>query len=139
MLALLNVTGKLKGRAWVFTDKTLNVGVVQANIGSIRRYPEEYIYQKYFNLTESLLNRVSNLSLIIWPETAFPFELETDPESEDLLKSFILKNKTPLLTGALSGDEDGKYYNGAFFFDSNGKLLGKHRKSILLSLEKIYL
>ncbi len=133
LLVLFNVTGKLKERAWNFTDKTLNVGVVQANIGSIRQYPNEYIYQKYFNLTEDLLNQIDNLELIVWPETAFPFEIETDQRSEYLLKSFILKNKVSLLTGAFSEDEDGKYYNGAFLFDGNGNILGRHRKSILIS------
>ena len=133
VFVFLNVTGKFKGKAWISTDKTFSVGAVQANIGSIRDYPNRYIYQKYFSLTENLLSQISNLDLVVWPETAFPFELETEPGSEHLLKSFILKNQKPLLTGAFSGDGDGKYYNGIFFFDSNGELLGKHRKSILLS------
>ena len=133
LFMFFNITGKFKGKAWSSTDKTLNVGVVQTNIGNIRQYPDSYIYQKYFNLTEDLLSQSDNLDLIIWPETAFPFELDADLRSEYLLKSFILKNKKPLLTGAFSEDKDGKYYNGAFFFDGNGNLLGKHRKSILLS------
>ena len=135
LFVFFNVTGKLKESAWTLTDKTLNVGAVQANIGNIREYPSSYIYQKYFNLTKNLLDKTGagNLDLIIWPETAFPFELETHPESEYLLKSFILENKASLLTGAFSGDKDGKYYNGVFLFDGNGELLGKYRKSILLS------
>ena len=132
LFIFLNVTGKLKGEAWRITDKAFRVGAVQANIGNIQRYPETYIYQKYFNLTENLLNQMSSLDLIVWPETAFPFELETDTRSAGLLKSFILKNKKPLLTGAFSGERDGRNYTALFLFDSDEQLVGKYRKSILV-------
>ena len=135
LIGFFNVTGKIKGEAWTVTDKTLNVGVVQSNIGSVRAYPGDYIYQKYFSLTENLLNQfgVEDIDLVIWPETAFPFRLETSPEHREILKSFILSNEISLLTGAFSGEEDGRYYNGLFLFNKKGNLVGKYRKSILLS------
>ena len=137
LFSFLNVTGKIKERSWTSTDRTFNVGAVQANIGSIREYPSSYIYNKYFDLTENLLNRldldVEDIDLVIWPETAFPLRLGVYPENEDILKSFILSNNISLLTGAFSGEKGGQYYNGLFLFDKKGNLLGKYKKSILLS------
>ena len=142
LFALLNITGKIKQNA-VFADQTFHVGAIQANIGNFEKrqsYSREYfyptIYQQYFDLTESLLKKltIKNLDLIIWPETALPGRLDYDNIYKDHLKQFILKHKTPLLTGGLSENKnDANYYNALFLFNNNGQLLERYRKSYLLA------
>lgn len=149
LFILLNITGKIKQNA-ILTDQTFHVGAIQANIGNFDKHQSyrkrsfyPVIYEQYFNLTESLLNQltINNLDLIIWPETAFPGRL--DAEIYDVhkyqLKQFILKHKTPLLTGAYSGNRnDTNYYNALFFFNNNGQLLERYRKSYLLAFGEYF-
>ncbi len=147
---ILNITGKMKQNTWSDTNKVFHIGAVQANIGNFDKYMAYHntfyypaIYEQYFDLTQSLLNNLSveNLDLIIWPETAFPGQLDhhIDSSHKYRLQHFISQHKTPLLTGSYSSNpQDNKYYNALFFFNPEGLLLERYRKSTLLAFGEYF-
>ena len=148
LLVSLLAIGKLKKNYWSQTDKNLNVTVVQGNIGNFEKlYAEKGlgfqndIILKYFQLTEAALLQFPNTELLVWPESAFPDELDSHyigKRYPQMLIQFLKKIKKPLLTGAYSKDpavgaKRAVDYNGLFLMDENGDQVGAtHRKSRLL-------
>jgi apolipoprotein N-acyltransferase len=69
--------------------------------------------------------------LIIWPETAAPSFLLTDPEFAGLLTGILAQGSTPLLTGSFDKEGD-RVYNAAFLFTPPGELAAVYRKMHLV-------
>lgn len=154
VLIFLNVTGHFKQKAWTGTDQVLHVGAVQANIGNLDRLQIHYghrdaiekAYRSYFQWTDKLLKQAhlkqQSIDLVIWPEAAFPVQLDTYPHIHKLhLRRFISKHQIPILTGGYSGNIDGpqsQYYNAMFLLDQRGQLLKTYRKSILLAFGEYF-
>lgn len=151
VLVALVWTGIKKGEAWKTTDAELKILLVQANIGNNEKRTIEKrvrsghsIVESFFGLTEDGLAANPDTQLVIWPETAYPYIMDSlQKNRHQNLKAFIQKINVPLFTGAFSADPDtstrGNIYNSVFLFDGNGEVLGKpYRKTKLLAFgEKI--
>lgn len=80
---------------------------------------------------ESYLSR----GLILWPETAMPFDLARSPHTRSLM-AMVIEAKMPLLTGA-PGQEAGpgrtrQVYNRVWLLDANGYPAGSYDKEHLV-------
>ncbi len=125
------------------TDLKLKIALIQANIGSLEKVEAKggitnkvrYVIEKYKNLSEKAIKE--NVDLIIWPETAIPFQLVENTWSKEIFE-MVKKCKVPLLSGAYApagkfGERD---YNAAFLLerDSNGDIKTQiYMKNILLA------
>lgn len=75
--------------------------------------------------------------LLLWPETALPFFLETSPALAGRLVQYVEEIKAPLLFGA-PGMESGKrpqdsaVYNRAYLFNPDGRIEGFYDKERLV-------
>ncbi|MBQ9543505.1 MAG: apolipoprotein N-acyltransferase [Clostridia bacterium] len=115
ILAADLVFGALKT---VIVENTVSVTVVQANVLSGQKWDENYldrIIDDHLALTRS----AKKADLILWPETAIPVDMGTNPALEDFYVSLSEELGAPILTGALVTDEEGTK-NCVAYIDSDG-------------------
>ena len=95
------------GSAWVVNvTKELSVAVVQANVLSGQKWDDghlERIVEDHLSLTRS----AKKSDLILWPETAIPIDMGTDPYMEEFYSSLSGELGAPMLVGTLITDGDG--------------------------------
>jgi apolipoprotein N-acyltransferase len=128
--------------------QTIKFGIVQANIGNLERFLAEKgkgyqneIIQKYFNLTQELLQKHSDLEFVVWPEAAIPDFLDENHKDRKYARFFhaqLSYLKVPLMTGAYSSDPIDRLprrdFNALFSFDESGKWTSlPYRKTELLA------
>ncbi len=132
-------------------DTNFNVRIVQANIGNYMKIQSELgqfnsiqeVYNRYFS--QSVATTKLDLDLIVWPETSFPQDLNTDrlelnPSSlPPIFKNIISNMQSEMLiggydTGKLSNSVNNlqTVYNSAFHFSDNGKYLNVYHKHQLI-------
>lgn len=110
----LSFSGYLKGHPWSVTDEKVKVAITQGNVGNSDKLLSEkkeqyqpYIRSLYTSLTSQHLLK-SPADIVIWPETAMPFALDTHylklSEQTALLKT-VQSWGIPVVTGAYSIDE----------------------------------
>ncbi len=115
------------------SPRRIKVGLVQANMG---------IYEKSDNPLEGLeRHRQQSLQLeaagaqvIIWPESAYYFGIETG--TPEVKQTVLGSLKTPLIFGGLRiehGAHGRRLYNSAFLAAGDGRLLGAYDKTVLLA------
>ena len=117
------------------------VHLVQPDIGQSEKYDanlEEAHFARYLNLTRGALARPHAPALVAWPESAIPYDVETDPNVRAVLAS-VLKPGDLLLFGgeALVRDRDGNMTaatNSLFVIDAQGQLHGRYDKAHLVPL-----
>lgn len=153
LLLLLNFWGVNKGKYWQnavkSSDLVLDVGVVQANIGNMDDQYAKYgsalgirTLQSYVDGTNRLLKSQNKLDLLIWPESALPFNLDETflhGANQSILLSEIRRWNLNLFTGAysqsqtqLSPQGGPLFFNAAFLLSPDGRKLGQYEKTILL-------
>lgn len=102
------------------------------------RYNAQAILTDYLNLSlkgEAVIPK--EITHILWPETAFPFILDQEPEALNQI-AHILPAETVLVTGAarmvpfLPGEDDGNYYNSIAIVDSMGTVTWPYDKMHLV-------
>jgi apolipoprotein N-acyltransferase len=106
-------------------SKSLKVGLVQANIGNLDKVASrqgivskvDYVLDQYQKLTRQLLSQKPDL--IVWPETAIPFQMDTPGSRQDLVRNFVREIGIPLISGgyATSPIHVTRDYNAAYLFD----------------------
>jgi apolipoprotein N-acyltransferase len=109
-----------------------SVSVVQGNIPQQQKWSYTFwpiILQRYQWLTEDILK--DKPDLIVWPETAFPGILGEDDDMLDPLKSFMARNESDLLLGAIE-KIDKNYYNAAFLMNPQGERVTTYHKMHLV-------
>jgi apolipoprotein N-acyltransferase len=77
---------------------------------------------------------LTNVTHLIWPESAFPFVLGREPQALSMIAS-ALRGRTILLTGAirLEGDKgESKAFNSLQVIDSSGQILSSADKTHLV-------
>lgn len=129
-------------------DRSLNVLMVQANIGNFEKFAAERggefrlpIVTKYFELTNQGLLGQSKVDLVFWPETAFPANLHPSQEFAyypSMLRQFVAAKNVPLLTGGYLDEPDGSYYNSLYLLNSNGSVTGRYDKQRLLAFGEYF-
>lgn len=149
-LAVNGIGMGLRSRAENATSatETLNVLIVQANIGNAMKaeqekgaYFHDFILRKYLEITDDGLRKHPDTDLIVWPETAFPSRVSSgtriDPFQAKLRYSIATMNK-PLLAGAYEQDEVGSIYNSLVLFDTKGNFVESYRKTLLLAFGEYF-
>lgn len=125
----------------------LRVALVQANIGSLEKVAARRGYDQkmrhtldiYLRLTEKAVAHDPPPHLILWPETAMPFQMENESGKYAAeVRENVKKWKVPLITGgygvgSMSFNSD---YNTAFLLDPqpDGTIrTDRYHKNILLA------
>lgn len=124
--------------------KTVSTILVQQNSDPWKESSDEdsiLLSQKLTkNEIENLEQKEQKAELVVWSEgvlqTAFPygeFYYQNNPFSSPL-SEFIKKSKVPFLIGGsyVKNREEGKYFNAALIFDSNGNWRGAYGKNHLV-------
>jgi apolipoprotein N-acyltransferase len=110
---------------------TLRASIVQGNVRQDVKFDEKYknsIVHTYSSLT---LEHAKGADLVIWPETAMPFVFLVDPASA-VVRNIPVTLSNNLLVGAISRDEQKKYYNTAYVIGKQGELAGTYSKGHLV-------
>lgn len=132
--------------------KKLNLGLVQANVGSLERLEAsqgsvsliQQILDRYRRLSEQSLSTTPTPDLLIWPETAMPFLLDVDYGYAATLKQSVREWGKPLITGAYSQVRNQAFsgdYNAAVLLTpgTDGKLATQiYEKNILLAFGEYF-
>lgn len=126
-----------------------NLRVVQANISNFLKVESEkggyatssQVIEKYRDLSNKPYTQNKDIDLIIWPETAYPFSVNTDKIIEETLIPIVWDevvkfNNTDLITGGYESKHTESFYlsdyNTAFHINSDGKLVQTYNKKILI-------
>ena len=114
-------------------DKT--VRIVQGNISQSHKW-DPYKRLKHFDIYQTLSKRESKspIDYLVWPETAFPFLLETEPVASLLLKRLIPKD-TLLITGGLERSNHKtapQLWNVLYVVNSDALIIDRYRKHHLV-------
>ncbi|MDT7043523.1 apolipoprotein N-acyltransferase [Candidatus Nitronereus thalassa] len=117
-------------------SRTLNVGVVQANIDQALKWDTAYrvdTIERYARLTEAISPQAD---VVIWPEAATPFLFEQEPGYQSLVLDIVKKAQVPLIFGspAVRRHDDGRPYllNSAYVLNPDGTLTGRYDKQHLV-------
>lgn len=146
---IFNFIGWFYGRTIPEPDQKIKILVVQANIGNFEKFMAEKnsdfrtpITQKFYELTLRGLSQNSDVDLIMWPETAFPANLHESLLGnfhQNQLRTFIMSQKKPLLTGGYFDDPvTGQYYNSLFYFGTDAAIQASYDKSHLLAFGEYF-
>ncbi len=122
-------------------DKSLSVGIVQANIGNLQeqanlhgfRY-KSIIINKYLNLSKEV-QKSHDPDILIWPETAAPVKLgpyTSNPYSINLTKE-LKKLNISLITGTYTRADTGQTANSVVFIDKGEFISPNYSKTHLLA------
>ncbi len=106
----------------------LKISVIQGNIPQIIKWKEtarDKILKEYLRLSRIAAD--DNPDLIIWPESALPGILETEPYLKQKLKALVDSIRIPLLLGAVSLGGN-NYYNSAILISKQGKFIQRYDK-----------
>ena len=106
-------------------NQKIVIRLVQPNIPQKDRWKSEYKQQHIDNLFRLSVIKKSPASLIIWPETAFPYIWPDTKNQFYEMAQAGLPNNSQTLSGMLRFDSDKKLYNSALLFDHKGDLIGK--------------
>jgi len=112
--------------------RPLKVGIVQGNIDQAIKwnptYQEETI-KVYSQLSHEIAHQ--GVGLIVWPETATPFYLQSDTKFGPLVRLIPKEAGAFLLTGSPAYEQRDKrvhYYNSAFLLSPTGETIGRYDK-----------
>lgn len=150
-LIILTRMGVYKEEKWSKTDSTIQFGVVQGNIGNAEKiYSEKkdqfqpYILSIYTDLTAAHLKENPKTEIMLWPETALPFALDSYYHQRFLQHSLFEKVQSwnlTLLTGSYSQSQTKHDYlgnrltrNSVFFLGPHQQLLAEpyHKTALLV-------
>lgn len=150
IFAILNVGGWWHGKAWSEKtwDKTVSLRAVQANIGNAEKIMAErgyayqdFIVQRFIQLTQTALKNDNVSQFIVWPESAIPDYLDnefSDRPRPQMIRQFLQISQRHLITGAYSREivptAEDKIYNALFTINKKGELFtAPYRKKHLLA------
>ena len=102
---------------------TVRVAVIQGNIDSNQKWSDDGWYNfrgVYRDLTEEAA--AAGAELVIWPETTFPYELNTDHASMRFLSSVARESRVRMIVGAMYEDELGELQNVLYYVEPDGRI-----------------
>jgi len=105
----------------------LNVALIQANIGSLEKVAAERgiwgkinsTIDRYENLTHLALASQPKPQILLWPETALPFPMDSPGVFQNEITSVVRRWGVPLITGAYARSpyHSNREYNAAFLLE----------------------
>jgi len=115
------------------TSRRIHLALVQGNIPQTLKFEpsqKAMILERYQSLTETAM--MTQVDLIIWPETATPEALRYDPESFALVTNLAVKANAHLLTGTIDvtpySTNRPEAFNGAILIRPDSSLGGIYHK-----------
>ena len=118
------------------TDRSIAIGLVQANIDQAHKWDPAYQLEtmgRYQRLTHEASQ---GADLVLWPEAATPFLFEQEPGYREEVTSFVRAQNVALLFGspAVRFHPDGRPYllNSAYLLSREGTIIGRYDKQHLV-------
>ncbi|MEQ8253046.1 MAG: apolipoprotein N-acyltransferase [Smithellaceae bacterium] len=108
------------------------VSIIQGNIDQAIKWNDSFQKETidiYKNL--SLQNMPSPGGLIVWPETALPFDYQDAGQFQEEVRAVSLKTKSWFIFGSTSYENSKEkidYYNSAYLLSPEGEIKGKYNK-----------
>ncbi len=96
----------------------VRIGLVQANVSREQKFDLRYkqnIFDKFDRLSKVAMSSLSQLDLLIWPESAMPAPVLEDRETLDYVIHLVDSQRVDLLMGAID-EEPQRVYNAALLF-----------------------
>jgi len=118
----------------------ISIAYIQPNIGLVQKWEpasQPQNLQILKSMTDSVL--ITQPDLVVWPETAIPYDLNDKREDLKILLSHIEFNNYHLLTGAIDfSTYDGKKqkHNAGYFFVPGDSVFNIYRKLLLVPGEE---
>lgn len=103
------------------------ISVIQGNIDQNQKWKPDKkreAVEKYIRLSNKAA-RLNQSNLVIWPETAMPFNPTSDPLFAELLSQTVFSDNYALLSGApyfLKNDKKTELYNSAILVEPDGTM-----------------
>ncbi len=125
----LNSIDKLLQNA---STPSMEVSLIQGNIDQSIKWNENF-QKETLNIYEdiSLKNMPASGGLIIWPETAVPFNFQDENDLSRQIRNLSIKTKSNFIFGSVSYLRRSNYidfYNSAYLISSDGEVKGKYDK-----------
>jgi apolipoprotein N-acyltransferase len=122
---------RLQSGRWLTEGDPVAVAVVQGNIAQEDKWEpgqRQRILTAYLEMTREVAARGARL--VIWPESATPFNFEDDGLGRAAIESLVREKRIHLLFGSDQVDRRGEfhYYNAAFLLGPDGATAGVYRK-----------
>ena len=114
--------------------QTLKVGIVQGNIDQAQKWDPGYREKTvsiYKELSATGFEDANKVELMVWPETATPFYIQSDERYFPIINNMVKEQSFYLLTGSPAyREKDGEYeyFNSAFLFSPEDKEPGRYDK-----------
>ena len=110
----------------------IEISLIQGNIDQSIKWNENF-QKETINIYEqlSLQNAPAKGSLIVWPETALPFNFQDVNNFQKQVREISLKTKSWFIFGSTryeESDADTDYYNSAYLLSPAGEIKGKYDK-----------
>jgi apolipoprotein N-acyltransferase len=110
----------------------MEVSLIQGNIDQSIKWNENF-QKETIRIYEdlSLRHPPANGGLIVWPETAVPFNFQDENDLHRQVKELSVKAKSWFIFGSMSyapGSENTDYYNSAYLLSPQGDIRGKYDK-----------
>ncbi|HBZ72106.1 MAG TPA: apolipoprotein N-acyltransferase [Deltaproteobacteria bacterium] len=118
------------------SDEKIRVAVLQGNIDQGVKWShawQEVTLQIYEALTRRA--RAEGAEVVVWPETAVPGSLETDPDFRARIEGLAREQALALVIGAVGVEpvgRDYRYYDSAYVFNSAGQEIERYDKAHLV-------
>ncbi len=113
------------------------VTAVQPAIPQIKKWTDEQvdrIHTTLRNMTEAAVARNPKPDLVVWPETATPFCVTDEGDSQDLVRD-LSRHGVPLLVGSMDvvqSNDTLRCFNSSFLFDKTGRVVARYDKQHLV-------
>lgn len=122
-LIVLWTLGSTHAKPWLNPNQSLNIVVTQANVENAEKKASEaglefqpFVLNTYIEQTNQFLNNsTEKIDLLLWPETALPFPLDSNYNQRPLqtqLYTQLQHWNIPLITGGYSFDRTRKDHLG---------------------------
>jgi apolipoprotein N-acyltransferase len=112
------------------TGPTLTVAAVQGSVPGGDEVTNAQV-RACARTYDSLSRLPEPADLIVWPETAIPTSLNTDPPNRKVVAGVARRERAHLLVGGVE-EEGPRIYNAAFLVRPDGAFVGTYRKQDLV-------
>lgn len=110
----------------------LTVAVLQGNVDQYKKWDRAYVEEILSTYTDLSVQAASRRpDLIVWPETAVPGYLLSEPNLLLWIQNLARQTQTFHLVGAPE-ERSGKAYNAAFMFKPDGEIVAEYDKMHLV-------
>ncbi|MFH1715490.1 MAG: apolipoprotein N-acyltransferase [Elusimicrobiota bacterium] len=139
IIFLLTVSfGFIAMRREIPKDNKIKFSIIQGNVDQYKKFDNDFklfIMQRYKDLV--LREESRNSDIILWPETSFPSVYPDSLYMSRWLSGVVIESGTKNIIGTLI-KENNAYYNGAVYFNSDGKEIGKYAKMHLVPFGEVF-